>query len=315
MWSFVRSKQIGCALLVLFVVGSMPFFAKAQTNIFAICEYSSQQCIDQIDPEIAKAEPKSALWYELTLLKLDTLFALQYDKLLWQATSQLVLDQTSPASFRARLYIYHAKMLTFNDSKLQAEHYLDKAVKLLESLNRSAPNPLTIIRLVNVQTYVGADPLVGYETLQKLEAQFSRSHDQLMKYELYNNLGHGAHFLKRLEESQLHREKALIAIQKTTNKAKLAEGHYNLARVMAYRELWADAEPHLVHAEGYYHEIGDQLLTALARMHLSEALYRQQKVQAATSMFATVDIKKIPAYANEHLTRISALFTQVKSAG
>ena len=302
------------SLPLVFGLTAVPSFAQTETNIFAICEYSSQQCIDQIDPEIAKADPKSARWYELTLLKLDTLFALQYDEPLWQATSKLVLDQTSPASFRARIYIYHAKMLSSKGSKLQAEHYLDKAVKLLESLNRSAPNPLTTIRLVNVQTYVGGDPLVGYETLQKLEAQFSRSHDELMKYDLYNNLGHGAHFLKRLEESQQHREKALIAIQKTTNKAKLAEGHYNLARVMAYRGLWADAEPHLVHAEGYYHEIGDQILTALARMHLAESLYRQGKTAAATTMFATVDISKIPDYAADHLTRISALFAPTKSA-
>lgn len=306
-------RHIVRSLPFVISLSATPVLAQTPTTIFAVCEYSSQQCIDQIDPEIAKADPKSARWYELTLLKLDTLFALQYDEPLWQATSKLVLDQTSPASFRARIYIYHAKMLSSKGSKLQAEHYLDKAVKLLESLNRSAPNPLTTIRLVNVQTYVGGDPLVGYETLQKLEAQFSRSHDELMKYDLYNNLGHGAHFLKRLEESQQHREKALIAIQKTTNKAKLAEGHYNLARVMAYRGLWADAEPHLVHAEGYYHDIGDQLLTALARMHLAESLYRQGKIAAATAMFAQVDKSKIPEYAADHLARIRALFEHAPS--
>ena len=306
----VRTLPLALAVITM----SLQAQAQAQASIFAVCEYSSQLCIDQIDPEIAKAAPQSARWYELTLLKLDTLFALQYDEPLWQATSKLVLEQNAPASFLARIYIYHAKMLSSKGSKLQAEHYLNKAVKLLESLNRSAPNPLTTIRLVNVQTYVGADPLVGYETLQKLEAQFSRSHDELMKYDLYNNLGHGAHFLKRLEESQQHREKALIAIQKTTNKAKLAEGHYNLARVMAYRGLWADAEPHLVYAEGYYHEIGDQLLTALARMHLAESLYRQGKTSAAATTFATVDISKIPEYATAHLARISALFTPSKTA-
>ncbi len=288
----------------------MPVAAQAPTDIFTVCSYSSQECLDHIDAEVAKAEPKSALWYELTLLKLDSLFALQYSDPLWEATSQLVLDQTAPVPFRARLYIYHAKMLVTKESKLQAEHYLDKAVNLLESMNRSTPNPMTTILLVNVQTYVRGEPLKGYETLLGLEVKFSRSHDELMKYELYNNLAHGAHFLKRFEESQQHREKALMAIQKTNNTAKLAEGHYNLARVLAYREQWAAVEPHLIHAENYYRQIGDQLLTALARMHLAESLYRQGKTNEAKAMFATVDLAKVPSYANNHLERIQALFNQ-----
>lgn len=299
--------------MLMAAVSSMPAAtqeAKVAPDIFTVCSYSSQDCLDNIDAEIAKAEPQSALWYELTLVKLDSLFALQHSEPLWQATSKLVLDQTAPAPFRARLYIYHAKMLATNQSKLQAEHYLEKAVQLLEQMNRSAPNPMTIILLVNVQTYVRGEPFKGYETLLNLEAKFSRSHDELMKYELYNNLAHGAHFLKRFEESQQHREKALTAIQKTNNKAKLAEGHYNLARALAYREQWAAVEPHLIYAEKYYQQIGDQLLTALARMHLAESLYRQGKMQQASAMFATVDLNKVPSYVNNHLERIQALFNQ-----
>ena len=296
--------------LMLCCIAVTVISARAQepTNIFEICEYSNQQCIDEIDAEINKAAPRSARWYELTLLKLDSLFSLQFVDPLLKETSEFVKDHQSPAFFRARIYIYHAKMLYQKGNQIQSEHYIQKASKLLENLHDSAPNPLTIIHLVNVQNYTGDNQEKGYETLLKLEAQFKDSHDELMKYDLYNNLGHGAHYLGRLPESQIHREKALIAVQKTRNKAKLAEAHYNLARVMAYRELWADAEPHLVHAEAFYLKIGDQLLIALSRMHLAESLYRQGKTTDAAAMFATVNINNIPHYTKNHLDRISALF-------
>lgn len=287
----------------------LPVNAQAPSNIFEICEYSNQQCIDEVDAEINKASPRSTRWYELTLLKLDSLFSLQFQKPLLKETSEFVKDHQAPAFFRARIYIYHAKMLFQQGNKIQSEHYIDKASKLLASLHHSAPNPMTVILLVNVQNYTGGNQEKGYETLLQLEAQYKDSHNELMKYDLYNNLGHGAHYMGRLAESQQHREKALIAIQKTRNKAKLAEAHYNLARVMAYRELWAEAEPHLIHAEAFYNTIGDQLLIALSRLHLAESLYRQGKSTEAAAMFATVNVKKIPHYTQNHLDRISALFS------
>ncbi|MBU2224883.1 MAG: hypothetical protein KKB00_12700, partial [Gammaproteobacteria bacterium] len=71
------------------------FVAQSQQSIapeiFQHCRFTGQRCLQHVDRFLLAADPGSIYWYELMLLKLDSLFILQRDAQLYALTSKLVL--------------------------------------------------------------------------------------------------------------------------------------------------------------------------------------------------------------------------------
>lgn len=287
------------------------FWLQAQPQIQQLCQVSGQRCLDALEPELAGLKKGSLYWYELTLYKLDSLFELQKDDELFVMTSNLVadkqLERKGPAHFRARLYIYFAKLLYSNKNKQASDFYLTQATELLASLHQADFNPLTMVQLINVQMYTDNNDETGYANLLALEKQYRKSKDPVFLYELYNNLGHYSHRLKLLHESVAHRQKALAAIEGTSQKARLAEAHYNLARILAYTEQWANTLPHLKAAQQLYLAEGYEVVHNLTFLHQAEALWHTNQREQALLQYHKVKPALVPDYAQVHLKRIRAL--------
>lgn len=285
--------------------------AEQKQQIQQVCQISGQPCLDALEPELTGVKKGSLYWYELTLYKLDSLFELQKDDELFMLTSQLVADQQlaqkGPAHFRARLYIYFAKLLYKNKNTQASAYYLQQATTLLASLHQADFNPLTMVQLINVQMYTNSNDEQGYAALQDLARQYRKSKDPVFLYELYNNLGHYSHRLKLLHESVAHRKNALAAIEGTTQRARLAEANYNLARILAYTGQWAQTLPHLRQAEQLYLAEGYAVVHNLAILHQAEALWHTRQQEQARQQYHKVQLALVPDYAQVHLSRIQAL--------
>lgn len=312
----VRWLYAGCYLLVFSATcsaltevqpSSQQLKKHLEPEIFEHCRFSGQRCLQHIDRFLAAAHPESIYWYELMLLKLDSLFILMRDAELYAQTSKLVLKNNVPDSFKARLFIYHAKVLYSMNQKSAANDYLSQASSLLEQLHQAIPNPVTQLRLINVKLYSDGDYQSGYTQLRQLEQQLLKSRDAVLKYDLYNNLGHFSHFLQLPEDSLRYRQLALQAIQQIDHPHKMAEAHYNLARAQSSLVLWANAETNFAAAMWFYQRIDDSTMVNLSLMYLAEAMWQQQRTAAATAMFSRLQPAKIPNSSKPALLRIERL--------
>ena len=314
------AKTKGRCFAILLLMFAMAGSALAQTQpvqpskkpylepqIFQHCRFSGQHCLQQIDRFLLAADPASIYWYELMLLKLDSLFILRRDAELFALTSKLVLKTDVPDSFKARLYIYHAKVLYGMQQKTDASAYLQQATNLLDALNQAMPNPLTQLRLINVKLYSDGDYQSGYRQLLQLEKQLQKSHDAVLKYDLYNNMGHFTNFLQLTRDSLHYRQLALHAIQQIDHPHKLAEAHYNLARAHSFLTQWPEAEKNFANALWLYSSIDDSTMVNLSLMYLAEALWLQQKEAAALAIFDRMQPAKIPKSSQAFLKQIQAL--------
>ncbi|MCT6698379.1 hypothetical protein [Rheinheimera sp. 4Y26] len=300
----------GAVLLIALINTPLPAAAEP-ASIQQICQISGQPCLDALEPKLASTPKGSLPWYELTLYKLDSLFELQKDQELFALTSQLVADkqltEKGPAHFRARLYIYLAKLLYARKNTQASAYFLQQATTLLADLHQADFNPFTMVLLLNVQMYTTGNDEQGYAALKALEQQYRKSKDPVFLYELYNNLGHYSHRLNLLHESVAYRQKALKAISGFKQQARIAEAHYNLARSLANIGQWRDTLPHLQQAEQLYLTQGYSLLHNLAILHQAEALWRSAQQAEARIQFSRVQKKLVPDYAQAHLQRIQQL--------
>jgi hypothetical protein len=289
-------------------LSSKPLKKHLEPQIFEHCRFSGLHCLQHIDRFLIAAEPESIYWYELMLLKLDSLFILMRDADLYALTSKFVLKSNMPDSFKARLFIYHAKVLYGMNNKTIANDYLHQASSLLDQLNQAMPNPLTQLRLINVKLYSDGDYQSGYEQLLHLEKQLLKSHDMVLKYDLYNNLGHFTNFLKLKHDSLHYRQLAIQAIRLIDHPHKMAEAHYNLARAQSALSRWCDAETNFAAAMWFYQRIEDSTMVNLSLLYLAEAMWQQQRTLAATAIFQRLQPAKIPNSTKSSLLRIEQLF-------
>lgn len=278
-----------------------------------VCEQSFTECVSQVDAVLAQTESGGVFWRELMLLKLDSLFLLQQDEALMAVTNELVLRSELPEYFRARIYIYHAKELVYHGNLLQGRHYVDKASELLQGISDSTQNPLTEIRLVNVRMYLNEDREQNYARLQSLELRYRRSHDWMMKYDLYNNLGHLSQFLDKRDEALHYRALAVDAATHTKNLFFQAEGLYNFARLRTkYQDFHPEIIPLFSQSLEKYQQLDNQIMVAHCHLFLAELYWHLQQYPQAQQQLAEVNPKLVAEYNLEHLKRIQALVHSVK---
>ena len=188
-----------------------------------------------------------------------------------------------------------------------ANDYLQQATNLLEALNEAMPNPLTQLRLINVKLYSDGDYQHGYQQLLQLEKRLQKSHDAVLKYDLYNNLGHFSNFLQLMPDSLRYRKLALRAIEQIEHPHKLAEANYNLARTYSFLGQWLEAERYFAEALWYYSSIDDSTMSNLSLMYLAEAMWHQQKSIAATAIFKRLKPAEIPDGSQASFNQIRGL--------
>lgn len=258
------------------------------------CRFSGARCLAQVEHQLEHCRPHSMLWYELLLLKLDSMFTLRQEKALLSATTALLSAKDAPPAFRARLYIYHAKLLyLFNDHN-QSQHFVQQAITLLHQLQQASPQFVTQLRLANLLLYMQQYDL-GYQQLRALEQKLQHSRDLILKYDLYNNLGHFALRLGQREQERFYRQQALEMILQIDHPAKLAEAHYNLARNYYVTSHWLLAQQHFQQAQQGYQHIADTALQNLSALYQAECQYRLGQQQQARQLLQQIQPEWIPA--------------------
>ena len=304
-------QQLWFLISLLVIIGSIsPLQAQPAVNLGQlqqICLQSYPRCVEASAAALAQIQPHSRLWYELQLLKLDAMFNQQSAAPLFALTSEFVKDKSAPTAFLARIYIYHAKLLYSQGKKPQSKFYLDKAVALMSDWQQSTADPMSYIRLYNVQLYADGNYQHCYDQLVLLEKRFQTSQDARLHFELQNNLGHYAGYLQKQEKALLHRQQALGWAEKIGHPALRAEAHFNLARVSTLQRLWQDAERHFVAAFDDYRQAEEPIAQAESLLYRAEALWRLQRHAEAQQLFAQVDLALLPQHRQPDLQRIRQL--------
>lgn len=296
--------------LVILTCGIQPLQARPAIDLSQlqqICLQSYPRCVAASDAALPQIQPQSRLWYEVQLLKLDAMFSQQSAAPLFALTSEFVKDKSAPTAFLARIYIYHAKLLYAQNQKPQSKFYLDKAVALMSDWQQSTADPMSYIRLYNVQLYAGGNYQHSYNQLTLLEKRFQTSQDARLHYELQNNLGHYAGYLQQQDKALLHRQQALGWAEKIGHPALRAEAHFNLARVSTFKALWQDVERNFVAAFDDYRQAEDPIAQTESLLYRSEALWRLQRHAEAQQLFAQVDLALLPQHRQPDLQRIRQL--------
>lgn len=270
------------------------------------CVYSGHNCLNQVLAQLAQTPAKTFVWYELTLLRLDSMHVLRQELELFNLTTELVKENSAPPAFLARVYIYHAKLLHAHGQPKQGQHYMQLAMELLDQLQQASPQFLTELRLANLLLYLG-DYEQGYRIVRRLENQLQRSHDYVLLYDLYNNLGHFAQALNQPNDHIYYRQQALAAVVQSNHPAFLAQAHYNLARSYYMDRQWQNAEPHFVLAHQHYLPLRDTAMVSLSTMYLAACKFNQEKYRQARELFAQVDPQKVPYSSQPEFKRVQKM--------
>ena len=304
-------QQLWFFISLLVIIGGIsPLQALPAINLGQlqqICLQSHSRCIDASDAALAQIQPPSRLWYELQLLKLDAMFNQQSAAPLFALTSEFVKDKSAPTAFLARIYIYHAKLLYSQGNKPKSKFYLDKAVALMSDWQQSTADPMSYIRLYNVQLYADGNYQHSYDQLALLEKRFQSSQDARLHYELQNNLGHYAGYLQRTDQALLHRQQALSWAEKIGHPALRAEAYFNLARVSTFKGLWQDAERHFIAAFDDYRQAEEPIAQTESLLYRAETVWHLQREAEAQQLFDQVNLALLPQHRQSDLQRIRQL--------
>lgn len=295
---------------LLFLSGSLTTQARPAIDLAQlqqICLQSYASCVEASDAALTQIQHSSRLWYEVQLLKLDAMFAQQSSAPLFALTSVFVKEQNAPTAFLARIYIYHAKLLYVRGDKPQSKYYLDKAVAMMSDWQQSTADPMSFIRLYNVQLYADGNYQHCYDQLIKLEKRYQASQDAKFQYELQNNLGHFANYLQQPDKVLHHRQLALGWAEKIGHPALRAEAHFNLARINTIKALWQDAERHFVAAFDDYRQAGEPIAQAESQLYRAETLWQLQRQIEAQQLFDQVNQALLPPHRQPDLIRIRQL--------
>ncbi|MDZ7871367.1 MAG: tetratricopeptide repeat protein [Rheinheimera sp.] len=296
--------------LLVVTAGISPLQAHPAINLSQlqqICLQSYPRCVDASEAALKQIQPQSRLWYEVQLLKLDAMFSQQSADPLFALTSEFIKDKTAPTAFLARIYIYHAKLLYAQDQKPQSKFYLDKAVTLMSGWQQSTEDPMSYIRLYNVQLYAGGNYQHGYDQLAQLEKRYQGSQDARLQYELQNNLGHFANYLQQPDTALRHRQQALGWAEKMGPPALVAEAHFNLARISSRLGLWQDADRHFAAAFDHYGQAEEPIAQTESKMYRAEALWQLHRHAEAIELLRQTDLTLLPQHRQDDLQRIRLL--------
>lgn len=271
-----------------------------------LCERSDQACLHSTRQWLTSQPQGSHLWYQLQLRELDLLFRAQQDDELLRRCETLLQLQQLPDAFRARLYIYYAKLLNQRQQP-QAQHYFTLAKQLLGDWQHSTQDPQGYVRLYNLELYFAERLPYAYQQLQLIADKYAQRQDPLFQYDLWNNLGHFAQKMQQPQQAIQFRKQALHWALQTAHSGVQAQAHFNLARQYSMAALWLAAAPHFATACELYQQAQDPVATQEAWLFGAEALWLTGHKPQALQQFAKVQANLLPAHRRAAFARIDQL--------
>ena len=118
----------------------------------------------------------------LSLMQIDAIFALERHDILFPKLLELEQNPKLPARLRLRVFIYLAKLYTFNGNDSKSKIYKGLVKGMLSALAQDTANPESLIEYGNFQIYL-KEYDHGIEIFEKLEQRFeSHSNHQIKKH-------------------------------------------------------------------------------------------------------------------------------------
>jgi len=269
-------------------------------DIHQICQSSPSRCLDEIEANLASVAFKSRVWFQYKLYQLDALYRLVKFK---ELNSELVkwLDiEKAPLRFQISIYILYAKVIQLEGREALGNEYLNKAVNTLMSVSKVVPDPLLIVQIANALNDLKKYQQ-GYDMLIALEEKFIKRDNIKLKLELYENLGHFAYRLDKLNEHIIFRIKANGWAKLHGNDQRIAITVYNLARAYQMTKEYPYSLDYFIQAE-YYAKKSENYFT------LSMIMYRRSEIELdrgnykkAMEYFQLIDVKPLPESFNKEL--------------
>ncbi|QOL24496.1 tetratricopeptide repeat protein [Thalassotalea sp. LPB0316] len=287
--------------------GFFPAVAAQSQTIQEVCISSQLKCLTEIDQRQPLTRPQSFEWYQMEMLRQQSLFELErFDELIavlapWQNYDNL------PHSFALSVAIHKAKMQLMLGDKVSAHNELNYAVNVLSEITNFNGNPMLIVMMANA-LLVMDEYDKGYQTLVALEAKYQRSPDPLLKREMYANLGHLASRLKKHEESIAYRKLSLEGAEGVGNTQQVGVAHFNLAAAYAETEQYFEAITHYQHAIDSARQSFDQQMGTKAKIRLIECYLAIGNYANAKEVIATINLYNIAKYDEQ---RYQALLEQL----
>jgi len=270
------------------------------------CEHNDNACLQSTRQLLATQPKASHLWYQLQIRQLDLLFRSQQDEALWQLCESLLTQNQLPDAFRARLYIYYAKLLHQRQHP-QAQAYFRRAKQLLGDWQHSTQEPQGYVRLYNLELYFTERLPFAYQQLQLIAGKYAQRQDPMFQYDLWNNLGHFAQKLLDPAAAVKQRQQALYWALQSNHTGIQAQAHFNLARQYSMAEQWQAAVPHFAKATELYLQAEDPIAIHEAWLFSAEALWRTGQPKQAHQLFAKVNAGQLPAHRQAALIEIRHL--------
>jgi len=224
---------------------------------------------------------------------MEAWFNLQHEEKLFKEVSYWVKQDNLPINFLVYVYIYHAKMSKVLVDKTTSELYLNKALTLLSSINKTISRPMRLIEIANLQTANG-QLTNARETLLTLERKFSKSGSPRFNSELYTNFGHVAYQLKQYKQHVDYRIKALEWSKLLENKQQLGIAHYNLARALHLISSYQEAKKHYLRAYDLAIQAHDTIIQITSQLRIVEVLLLQGSNDEAYDHFLKVTRENFP---------------------
>ena len=290
--SFKVNAYLKTGLLSLSVVISTCLSLPAvgdDHDIHYICNHSPQRCLAKIDGYLSQEQIESRRWFQYKMYQIDALFQLvKFEQLAKQVEPWVERDDI-PLKFKINALIYYAKTLRSKGDNTLAVQYMNTAIATIEQVNTTAYDPMLVVQIANGLNSVG-EYQKGYELLLPLVKKYRNRPMAKFKHELFENLGHFALRLGKLEEHLSYRLQALEWAKQLENDNQTAISAYNVAR--AHQELKNFERAF------YYYKVADDL-QAMGESDQNMIYYRRAQMSLAMNNIA--DAKRYFAMINRDI--------------
>ena len=250
-----------------------------EKNIHQMCYTSPRQCLDNIDLHLSDVPNQGRIWFQYKMYQLDALFQLGRLSELSSEVEPWLVQEDIPLRFKISVFIYHAKILQGQGESQQANEYLEKAIALLKDVNEASADPAQVVQIANTLNSLKRFQQ-GYDLLKPLAKKYRNRHMPKFKHELFENLGHFAYRLGKLDEHLTYRLLALEWAKEVGNDNQTAISYYNVAR--AHQELKN-------YERGFYYFAIAEKMKALGEYDQNMIFYRRAQMSLAMGEVAQAE--------------------------
>lgn len=285
---------LGLTALLLWVF-CLPFaksYAMKSESTTKLCQRSPSACLEKVNIELTRVQPKSRIWFSLMQFKLSSLFILQHSDELYQETKRWIDDEDLPIPFQVTLYMYYAKSLLGDGELAEGKRYIYKAKTQLSIMNDAYPSPIKLIEIANLQLYIG-EYSEAYASLNALKEKYRNSHNPQFMMELYGHLGHVANKLEYYDEALVHWQATVPWSYKYGNEQQIATVHFNLGQAQQHAEQYLLAEKSYLAAIEHAEIALDVVKASHAKLYLAEIKLLGGDKEQAEALLLAIDEERL----------------------